>query len=84
MRYLILILAIFLLVYIARMLLSSRAKHRTVQEQPQPRPRRRVSNMVRCEQCGLHLPEKEAIRRHGHSFCSREHAKEWLEQQQDD
>ena len=29
--------------------------------------------MVRCEHCGLHLPEHEAISQDKHYFCSTEH-----------
>ncbi|MDZ7662345.1 PP0621 family protein [Thiohalophilus sp.] len=32
-----------------------------------------VENMVRCEQCGTHVPEKEALKRDGHYYCSRAH-----------
>lgn len=30
-------------------------------------------NMVRCEQCGLHLIPKEAIRKEKLYFCTQEH-----------
>lgn len=36
-------------------------------------PRRPIENMVRCEQCGTHIPEKEAIEQDGHYYCSRAH-----------
>ena len=32
-----------------------------------------AKNMVRCELCGLHLPESEAITAHGKHFCCQEH-----------
>ena len=31
--------------------------------------------MVKCQQCGLHIPEKEAIKQGDNIFCSLEHAK---------
>ena len=34
--------------------------------------------MVKCQQCGLHIPEKEAIKQGDKIFCSLEHAKEGL------
>ena len=34
--------------------------------------------MVKCQQCGLHIPEKEAIKQGDNIFCSLEHAKEEL------
>ncbi|TDY01177.1 PP0621 family protein [Thiohalophilus thiocyanatoxydans] len=38
-----------------------------------PQPGRPIENMVRCEQCGTHVPEKEAIRRDGRYYCSHAH-----------
>ena len=47
------------------------------------RPRRRrsapgqrppsVQNMVRCERCGLHVPEREALQDAGRYYCSVQH-----------
>jgi len=34
--------------------------------------------MVKCQHCGLHIPEKEAIKKGDNIFCSLEHAKEEL------
>lgn len=31
--------------------------------------------MVKCQYCGLHIPEKEAIKQGDKVFCSLEHAK---------
>ena len=36
------------------------------------------SKMVRCLHCGLHIPEKEAIKQGDKVFCSLEHAKREL------
>lgn len=32
-----------------------------------------LENMVRCETCGVHLPEQESIRDDGRFFCSEAH-----------
>lgn len=32
---------------------------------------------VSCRHCGLHVPESEAVRRDGETFCSWEHADAW-------
>lgn len=32
-----------------------------------------TDDMVRCAQCGLHLPKGESIQAEGHFFCSAEH-----------
>ena len=34
--------------------------------------------MVKCQHCGLHIPEKEAIKQGDNIFCSLEHAKKEL------
>ena len=34
--------------------------------------------MVKCQHCGLHIPEKEAIKQGDNIFCSLEHAKQEL------
>ncbi len=34
---------------------------------------------VRCAECGLVLPEKEAVRLNGQVFCSAQHAHRWQE-----
>ncbi|MGD2117458.1 MAG: PP0621 family protein [Chromatiales bacterium] len=33
-----------------------------------------TGNMVECAHCGLHLPEEEAVSRHGKFYCSEQHA----------
>ncbi len=35
-------------------------------------------NMVKCLHCGLHIPEKEAIKQGDKVFCSLEHARREL------
>jgi len=34
-------------------------------------------SMVRCEQCGVHLPASEAIKSGSHHFCCQEHRDEF-------
>lgn len=36
----------------------------------------RKSQMVKCEQCALHVPEAEAVIHGGKHFCSLEHAQQ--------
>jgi len=36
------------------------------------------NNMVKCLHCGLHIPEKEAIKQGDKVFCSLEHARREL------
>ncbi|MDF1780972.1 MAG: PP0621 family protein [Alcanivoracaceae bacterium] len=37
------------------------------------------SKMLRCEQCGVHVPDTEVFTAKGHHFCSAEHQGRWLE-----
>jgi uncharacterized protein len=35
--------------------------------------RPRVANVVKCDLCGVHVPEAEAVKSHGRVFCSQQH-----------
>lgn len=35
---------------------------------------------VRCRQCGVFVPENQAVHRDGEDFCSWEHAEQWHQQ----
>jgi len=37
------------------------------------------TKMLKCDECGLHVPEHEAIKQGNHAFCSLEHARQRLE-----
>ncbi|WP_425425142.1 PP0621 family protein [Thiolinea disciformis] len=37
---------------------------------------KKTTRIVRCAQCGLHVPEAEAVQYGGKSFCSLEHAQQ--------
>lgn len=71
MRILIL-LAIGLLLYIIFRNLYRQIKNERQIEQ--------AAKMVRCEQCGLHLSEEEAIQKNHHYFCTVEHLETYLQQ----
>jgi len=60
---------IWLVIYIARQLLQ---KHG---QSPGKKPAMKIGTMVRCEHCGLHIPENEAINENGHYYCCEEHRK---------
>lgn len=34
-----------------------------------------TEDMVRCAQCGVHLPRSDGVKRDGKSYCSEEHAR---------
>ena len=48
---------------------NSRSSHRPGKPTP--------VQMVRCEQCGLHLATNEAMCFDGNFFCSESHLKQW-------
>lgn len=68
MRILVLI-AIGLLLYviIGNLLRRSRGNNHVHDAEP----------MVRCAQCGLHLAEREAIKKGDHCFCSTQHLEDY-------
>jgi uncharacterized protein len=41
---------------------------------PQPPQEMRSTRAVKCELCGLHVPEEEAVRRDHHVYCCQDHA----------
>ena len=64
MKFLFLIIAILLIFWILRTLSRTRVTDR----------KPRIKNMLPCAHCGLHIPEEEALMRHGKPYCCREHA----------
>jgi uncharacterized protein len=47
---------------------------RTLKHGEVPRPAK-SEDMIRCEQCGVHLPRSEGYASHGKFFCSEEHSR---------
>ncbi len=39
----------------------------------QPGQPERIGTMVRCELCGLHVPETEAVKKNAKYYCSPQH-----------
>lgn len=68
-RFLIILAALFLLVLVVRKMLAKPTS------QKRPRAVEDVRKMVRCEHCGLHVPENESVTADGKRYCSREHAR---------
>lgn len=71
MRLIILAVIIFLLAAVVRHFLTSPSK----KESPRPIPRQ--GTMVRCEQCGLHVPAPEAFRDQDKFFCCNSHLEDY-------
>lgn len=76
------LLIIAALVWVAWKLLKN-ALLSNAQGNPSP-PAGNSTRMVKCEQCGVHLPEKEATLKDGHAFCSPLHLEAWQDKDKDD
>lgn len=66
MRLLLLIIAIWLAVMIVRHFWRAQRATRTPRSLPE-------QDMVRCAQCGLHLPKQDALEAQGRYYCSKQH-----------
>lgn len=65
-RLILIVLAVWIVIVLLR---NARARR----EVKPPRPSDKVENMVRCASCGLHLPEKDALRRGDRYYCCAAH-----------
>jgi uncharacterized protein len=61
-------------IFIAYLLLKRH--RRRVGQGGAPPPAGRVEDMVRCAQCGVHLPRSESFTTRGNFYCSAEHQRE--------
>ncbi len=73
MRYLL------LLVLILAVILILRARGARRQSRPPEARGGKTIRSVRCAECGLALPERDAVRQNGQVFCCKEHARRWQE-----
>lgn len=69
MRYLLLIVLVFAVIWLVRRAGEKPARRRGTQA-PQGAPGER---MIECAHCGVHAPESECVRGDGQVFCSAEH-----------
>lgn len=60
---------LFLLAIVALVYLLLRSYRKPVPKQDQTI----VDDMVRCAQCGVHLPKGESVQAEGRNFCSAAH-----------
>lgn len=67
-----LLIAVFIIAYLV---IQHSARRREIGEQsPRPKPgKSQPENMVRCGQCGIHLPRSESLTSGGDHYCSEEH-----------
>ncbi len=68
MKIIAIVLPLFLIWWIIRTLLRT-------QPNIEKKPPDSAKKIVACQQCGLHVPEDEAVTAQGRSYCSIEHAR---------
>ena len=68
MRFFFIALFIWLVIVVARSYFNRASR---VRQQPT-----RIGTMVRCDICGLHVPETEALKKHDKYYCSVQHRDE--------
>ncbi len=66
MRLLLLIVAIWVGIMVVRHFLHAHRQAQSPRELPE-------QDMVRCAQCGVHLPKREALQTAGHFYCCDRH-----------
>lgn len=67
-------LLLFVLVLVGVYLVRRAMSKSTTQSQGQTPPRGpQVERMVECAQCGVHIPEGEALQEGGQSYCCEAH-----------
>jgi uncharacterized protein len=55
---------------------NNRLGERDEARPPAPRAPQRPAIMVACAQCGMHLPDAEAVRGHQGVYCCQEHRRQ--------
>lgn len=69
MKFILLLLAVFVLLWMLRGSLRRGRPPRP----PQPPPQAQAQDMLQCAQCGLHLPRDESLPGKGGVFCGEAH-----------
>jgi uncharacterized protein len=74
------IIFILVLLVVGYLMLKSHQRKRNVKQQYKQSSGQILKNtrVLRCQHCGLYVPEDEAISQGGKHFCSLEHAKQHL------
>ncbi len=70
-RLILLVIALFVLIWLVRSALAGRGKRDGAPGEPQAGQ----GELVQCAHCGVHLPRAEARSAPGGAYCSEEHAR---------
>ena len=73
MKYLIVIAVMLVVFWLWRSGRDSAARQQPPRDRPAPNKAPPQLEMVRCQVCGVHLPEAEAVRADARYYCSVEH-----------
>ncbi|OOZ36941.1 PP0621 family protein [Solemya velesiana gill symbiont] len=74
-RFILIILGVWIVYLFARRYLKNRPAKKGKQDS-------NSVEMVRCEHCGIHIPEPEVVTRDGRSYCCEAHAIEHQDKDQ--
>ena len=69
-RFILLIVALFILIWLVRSVLAGRARR-----EGRAPPAHAQGELVRCAHCGVHLPRSESRSADGRLYCSEEHGR---------
>lgn len=72
MKYLLILLIVVVLLWLARRSLA----RPPAPPAPAPQPPKAIEDMVRCARCGLHLPRSQALPGIGGDYCGEPHRAE--------
>lgn len=70
------VLFILVLLAVGYLLLKSWQRKKNLYQTTVSGRLKKTTRIVRCAQCGLHVPEPEAVQYGGKNFCSLEHAQQ--------
>ncbi len=68
------LLAIALLAWIAYLVLKNFLR-RVRRHSPEPPRQKAFTRVLRCQRCGVHVPEDEAVHKEGKVYCSEQHSR---------
>ena len=71
---------IFLLIVLALLGLVIYRMWSIRRQKQTPKPRLKTTKTLRCDYCGVHFPENEAVFHQQKTFCSMEHKQAFLEE----
>jgi uncharacterized protein len=72
-KFIVLIVVVLVVMFVLKSYLRGIEAKRQAGAQPEPSDANKANTMVRCAQCGVHVPRGESILSRSKFFCSEEH-----------